>query len=71
MLPVLGTQKGMVLLVSLVFLMLLGFLGLSAMESAAQQEKWQEQYGSPISHFRGLKRRCIEGNRGCMGNGQA
>ena len=39
MLPVLGTQKGMVLLVSLVFLMLLGFLGLSAMESAAQQEK--------------------------------
>ena len=39
MLPVLGTQKGMVLLVSLVFLMLLGFLGLSAMESAMLTSK--------------------------------
>lgn len=53
--PVLRSQKGMVLLASLVFLMLLGFLGLSAMESAGQQEKMAGAIRAANQSFQGAE----------------
>lgn len=53
--PVLRSQKGMGLLASLVFLMLLGFLGLSAMESAGQQEKMAGAIRAANQSFQGAE----------------
>lgn len=53
--PVLRSQKGMVLLASLVFLMVLGFLGLSAMERAGQQEKMAGAIRAANQSFQGAE----------------
>lgn len=44
-------QAGMVLLISLVFLLLLALLGLSSMQGAISQEKLPAAFGSATSRF--------------------
>ena len=62
-------QAGMVLLISLVFLLLLSLVGLSSMQGAISQQKVASSLGSVISRSRRPKVACGWGSRRCAGAG--